>query len=110
MKNHLFCLVLSFFFLLGSASYSHALGGEDVPILNVKTGSPLCSLVIPDKYVNKDKSLKLPLVITLKGDSNYPVITLQSNSLYVALPSNLSGAYLMEVQIGDFALIMDVKF
>ncbi len=112
MKNHFIGLVIAILFLInGNANAVNTAfgGGEVLIVLNVKTGTPVVSFGIPDKYVNKDNSLVLPLEISLTQVDKVP-LTLQSNSLAVILPNIISGIYTIELTIGDFKLIKDVKF
>ena len=83
---------------------------EDGIILDVKTGNPTCIFSIPNEYINKDNSLKLPLMISLTKVGKPPITLAPSNSLVVILPYELQGTYTLEAKIGDYTFTKDVQF
>ena len=111
MKNQLFCLLLSCFFLLGNTNLAHAgeveLGGGVVLVIhNSKTETIACSFQIPEKYVNKDGYLVLPIEISVMGNSKEETVFLtKSNDLRVGLPPFLSGSYDLYIKIGEFSSV-----
>ena len=103
MKNLLFNLVLSFFITLGTLSVAQAeegLKGGVIADIWCKTGNTVHSMVIPDKYLNEDRSLAIPLEINLLSAQGKLVHTFVSKNLSVTLPSELSGEYVLELRIG----------
>ena len=82
----------------------------DGVILDVKTGSPTSIFSIPNEYINKDNSLKLPLEVSLTKIGKPTIALAPSDNLVVVLPDELQGIYTLEAKIGDYTFIKDVAF
>ena len=103
MKNRWATIFFSLFFLF-QVSFINANvqdGGEELVIIQSKTGVVICSFEIPKKYIGKDGKVLLPYDVIVNQDKQALNYSQEVSDTKIILPE-ITGSYLITFTIGEY--------
>ena len=102
MNNYFFSLLFTLFFFCGITLHANTDGGQTEYIIVItKTGEPLCSFEIPEKYLDSEGDLLVPFTLSLHNNNKQQLYITESRETRIVLPIS-KAEYTLVLNIGDY--------